>query len=144
MSKYHQGIFTPKNPEKYIGNVNKIFYRSSWERSVFYRMDQDPGIIKWASEEFGVPYLSPVDYRTHIYYPDLYLENIHGEKFVLEIKPDIQTRPPAKRSRNTKRYITEVKTFAINTSKWNAAEKFCKERGWQFKVVTEKELGIKW
>jgi hypothetical protein len=33
-----------------------------------------------------------------------------------------------------------MKTFAINTYKWEAAEKFCQENGWVFKILTEKDL----
>jgi hypothetical protein len=105
-------------------------------------MDVDPGVVKWASEEFSIPYLSPIDNKLHRYFPDVYVENIHGQKFVIEIKPDAQTRAPAKKPRNTKRYLTEVSTYLINSAKWNAAERFCEERGWKFQIVTEKDLGI--
>lgn len=31
MSRFHQGVYEPKNPEKYLGS-KRIFYRSSWEK----------------------------------------------------------------------------------------------------------------
>jgi hypothetical protein len=43
----------------------------------------------------------------------------------------------------TKRYLTEVKTWGVNQAKWKAANEFCKDRGWKFKIVTEDDLGIK-
>jgi len=49
---------------------------------------------------------------------------------------------PAKRSRVTKQYITEVMTYGINQAKWKAAQEYCLDKGWQFKVLTEKELGL--
>ena len=61
---------------------------------------------------------------------------------VIEIKPDIQTRIPVKKEKNTRRYINELKTFGVNTAKWKAAEQYCLDRKWQFKVLTEKELGL--
>ena len=142
MFKTYKGKFTPKNPKKYIGDPNNIIYRSSWEQRVFARLDIDPNIIKWASEEFAIPYLSPIDNRVHKYYPDVYVENINGEKFVVEIKPDKQTRPPQKPTRNSKRYITEVSTYMINKAKWDAAEIFCKKHNLKFIIATEKTMGI--
>ena len=32
--------------------------------------------------------------------------------------------------------------LGVNQSKWKAADNFCKDRGWKFLVLTEKELGI--
>ena len=142
MFKTYKGKFIPKNPNKYLGDPNNIIYRSSWELKVFVRMDTDPNIIKWASEEFSIPYINPIDNRPHKYYPDVYAENSKGQKFVIEIKPEKQTQPPKKPSRNSKRYITEVSTYMINKAKWNAAEVFCTKQGWTFKIATERDLGI--
>jgi hypothetical protein len=33
-------------------------------------------------------------------------------------------------------------TFIKNQSKWNAAEQYSKDRGWEFIIITEKQLGI--
>lgn len=142
MFKTYKGIFTPKNPQKYIGDYTNIVYRSSWEQRLFIRLDIDPNIKKWASEEFSIPYINPIDNRQHKYYPDVYVENINGEKFVIEVKPENQTKPPKKPSKNTKRYLTEVSTYMVNQAKWNAAEAFCNKYGMVFKIATEKDLGI--
>ena len=140
MFKTYKGKFTPKNPEKYMGDPRNIIYRSSWELKFMVRLDEDRNITRWASEEFQIPYFDPTTNRTRRYFPDFYVENNRGDKFVFEIKPDAQTRAPANKSRQTKRYLTEVSTFLINKAKWAAAEKFCEERGWVFKIVTERDL----
>jgi hypothetical protein len=140
MFKTYKGKFVPKNPTKYMGDPNNIVYRSSWELKMFTRLDQDPNITKWASEEFSIPYLNPVDSKLHRYFPDVYAENIRGDKFVIEIKPDKETRPPATKSRQTPKYINEVTTYVKNQAKWDAAKRFCEERGWQFQIVTEHHL----
>jgi len=142
MFKTYKGRYIPKNPEKYIGDPNNIIYRSNWEQRLFYRLDNDPGVLKWASEEFSIPYLSPIDNKVHRYFPDVYVENSNGQKFVIEIKPSQQTKVPTQPAKNTKKYLTEVSTYLINKSKWLAADKFCEEKGWQFKIITEKDLGI--
>jgi hypothetical protein len=61
--------------------------------------------------------------------------------YILEVKPLAQTKMPVQR-RKTKRFIQEAATYAINQEKWRAADLFCREHGWQFKVITEKELGL--
>lgn len=142
MSHFYQGKYKPNFPEKYIGDPNNIVYRSNWEQRLFYRLDNDPGVARWASEEFCIPYMNPIDKKIHRYFPDVYVENVNGEKFVIEIKPSAQTKPPNKPPKNTKRYLTEVSTYVINKAKWYAADKFCEEKGWAFKIITEKELGI--
>jgi len=43
----------------------------------------------------------------------------------------------------TKSYIYECKTYEVNQAKWRAAKEFCNDRKIEFKIVTEKELGIR-
>jgi hypothetical protein len=140
--KYYQGKFTPKNPKKYLGNPSNIIFRSGWEYQIFTRMDNDPSVVKWGSEEFFIPYFNPIDEKIHRYFPDIYLENTEGDKIVLEIKPDKYTRPPATPKRKTKRFLEEAATWAINDSKWKAARNYCKERGMHFVIGTEKNMNI--
>jgi hypothetical protein len=104
-------------------------------------------IISWASEEFSIPYVSPKDNRVHKYYPDYLIKvkekNDVIKTYVVEVKPHKQTRPPKPRSRKTKSYLTECVTYAVNQAKWKAAKEFCEDHRIEFKVVTEKELGIR-
>lgn len=86
----------------------------------------------------------------HRYFPDFYVEKTyHGkkEKILIEVKPWAQTQAPkvqnTKKNKPTKRYINEVKTYGTNSAKWIAAEEYCKDRGWKFSIITERELGIK-
>lgn len=139
----HQGRFKPLNPHKYKGNPVNIIYRSSWELKLFRKLDGDPAVKWWQSEEVIVPYISPIDNRSHRYYPDVVFENVNGEVFMIEIKPMSQSIAPQKRDKVTKKYINEVFTYGKNQAKWEAAKKFCEKRGWKFVVMTEKELGIK-
>jgi hypothetical protein len=141
----YKGKFLPKNPQKYNGDPKNIIYRSTWEVRVMKYLDENPNVEWWASEELFVTYISPVDNRPHRYFPDFIVKakNKQGKiiTMMLEVKPEYQTKMPEKK-RKTKRFIQEVATFAVNQEKWKAAELFCKEHGWQFKVITEKHLGI--
>jgi hypothetical protein len=138
--KYHQGKFKPKFHKKYRGDPTTIIYRSSWELNCMVYFDRNPDIVWWGSEEFVIPYRSPIDGKRHRYYPDFIVKTAKGETVVFEVKPDAQSRPPEKKSRITKRYLNEVKTWGINQAKWDAALEFCKDRDWRFQVITEKHL----
>lgn len=141
----YKGRFIPVNPSKYNGNSENIIYRSSWEYRVMKYLDQNPNILWWSSEELIIPYRSPVDQKMHRYFPDFVVKTKRRDgkvmTYVLEVKPEYQTKEPV-RKRKTQRYINEMVTYAVNQEKWRAADIFCKEHGWEFKVLTEKDLGI--
>ena len=144
--RYKQGIYTTKNPTKYKGNVTNIVYRSSWELRVFKYLDDNPNVLEWSSEEYIIPYKSPVDGKFHRYFPDIWarMQGVDGrtKTYLIEIKPETQSIEPKVQKKITKKYITEVCTYAINQAKWKAAKEYCLDRNWEFKVLTEKDLGI--
>jgi hypothetical protein len=141
----YKGTFLPKNPSKYNGNSKNIIYRSNWELRVMKYFDDHPNVIWWASEELPIPYVSPIDNKTHRYFPDFIVKmRLKDGKiitYILEVKPLAQTKMPIQK-RKTQRFIQEAATYAVNQEKWRAADLFCREHGWQFKVITEKELGL--
>jgi hypothetical protein len=143
--KYYKGVFKPKNPKKYKGDATNIVYRSSWEVRVMNWLDINPNVLWWASEELHVPYRSPVDQKMHRYFPDfiIRIRRKAGQEttLMIEVKPERQTKKPTQK-RKTKRYLEEAATYAVNQEKWRAAELFCHQQGWQFVVLTEKDLGI--
>ena len=108
--------------------------------------DRNENVIEWGSEEIVIPYISPVDRRVHRYFPDFYVrartKTGRTEKFVIEVKPYKQTSPPKKQRKVTKKYLTEIKTYAVNEAKWKAAVDYCKDRRMQFKILTEFELKV--
>ena len=141
----YKGWFRPKNPSKYKGNAANIIYRSNWELRVMKWLDGNPAVIWWASEELPIPYVSPVDNKVHRYFPDFIVRTKRKDgseqTSILEVKPHKQTMMPTQK-RKTQRYLAEVATYAVNQAKWKAADLFCKEHGWQFQLITEKELGL--
>jgi hypothetical protein len=142
----YSGRFTPKNPQKYIGDPNNIIYRSSWECKVMSWLDINDDVISWNSEETIIPYKSPVDGKWHRYFPDFLIKvktkDGKLKTMMLEVKPKKQTQPPEPRKRITKQYINEVTTWGVNQAKWIAANEYCLDRGWEFKLITEDHLGI--
>ena len=142
----YRGKYYPSHPKKYKGDPTNIIYRSLWERKFMVYCDKNTNILEWASEEIAIPYRSPVDNRVHRYFPDFYMKvkEVNGKikRYVIEVKPAKQTKPPTKPKRQTKGYIREAYEYAKNQAKWKMAREFCADRMWEFKVVTEKELGI--
>lgn len=144
MPRYHQGYFKPRNPQKYKGDPTNIVYRSSWELRLMSYFDDQQDVIWWKSEETVIPYRSPIDGKVHRYFPDFLIStrNKQGlvETVLIEVKPKSQTTEPKKQKIVTKRYLNEVFTWGINSSKWQAAEEYCKDKGWKFIIMTEKEI----
>ena len=142
----YKGKYYPSFPRKYKGDPTNIIYRSLWERKFMVYCDKNQNILEWASEEIAIPYRSPIDNRVHRYFPDFYMKvretNGKIKNYVIEVKPAKQTKPPTKPKRQTKGYIREAYEYAKNQAKWKMAKEFCADRQWEFKVVTEKELGI--
>ena len=142
----YKGKYYPSFPRKYKGDPTNIIYRSLWERKFMVYCDKNQNILEWASEEIAIPYRSPIDNRVHRYFPDFYMKvketNGKIKNYEIEVKPAKQTNPPAKPKRQTKGYIREAYEYARNQAKWKMAKEYCADRQWEFKVVTEKELGI--
>jgi hypothetical protein len=143
----YKGKFQPSYPKKYRGDHTNIIYRSLWERKFMTYCDKNENILEWGSEEMAFPYRSPVDNRVHRYFPDFYVKvresNGKIKKMIIEIKPYKQTVEPQPKKRKTKGYIFEVVEYAKNQAKWEAAKEWCLDHGYEFKVLTEHQLGIK-
>lgn len=137
MAKWAQGIYTVKNPQKYVGKgVPK--YRSSWEMMFFNFCDNNPAVLQWASESIHIPYRNPLTGRQTIYVPDVFMlyQNKGGQQIaeLIEIKPSAQTNIHEARS------IRDKAHAVVNQAKWAAATAYCKRIGIKFRVITESEL----
>ena len=146
MAESIKSLFKPANPKKYTGNPRNIICRSSWERRFCNWCDINESIIEWGSEEFWIPYRAP-DGKVRRYFPDFLIKvkESNGElkTYVIEVKPRKQTLKPNPRKKVTKSYLYECKTYEVNKAKWKAAREWCADRKVEFKIVTEKELGIR-
>ena len=146
-SKYRQGRFRPQNPKKYGGDPTNIVYRSSYELKFMQYCDLTESVISYQSEEFWIPYRSPLDGKTHRYFPDFFLKYKDKDEkmrnLVVEIKPAKELKmPDTNPKKRTKSWAYSVKMWAINQAKWSAAKEYCADRGWEFRIFTELELGI--
>ena len=138
--KNMKGKFRPQNPKKYSGNPTNIVYRSKWELDMMLYFDKNIDIIEWGSEEIVIPYISPLDNKMHRYFPDFIIKTKSKQIIIIEVKPFNQTRAPAVSAKKTNSFISEVTTWVVNEAKWKAALQYCKDRGYTFQILTEKEI----
>lgn len=142
----YKGRFRTSNPSKYRGDLTNIVYRSSWELKFMKWCDTNPSVIEWGSETVIIPYKSPVDRKVHRYFVDFYVKLVNKEnnivKYLVEIKPERFTKPPAPPKKKSRKFIEEVFQYGTNQAKWQAADEFCKSRGMKFIILTENDLGI--
>lgn len=144
-SKFRQGIFKPRNAEKYIGKELPV-YRSGWELKFFRWCDNNTNVLEWASESVIIPYLNKADGRVHRYYTDGIVALKEGSnvvKYVIEIKPSTQLIVPSCNNKRKSTIMYENYRYLQNISKWEAAKKWCEKRNMKFLILTEKELGLK-
>jgi hypothetical protein len=138
MANWAQGIYTVRNPEKYIGK-NKPKYRSGWEFTFMQFCDNNKSVLKWASEAISIPYRSPITGKMKNYIPDFFVvyQNKHGQQIaeVVEIKPKKQSLIESKVASARDRAVV-----AVNHAKWAAAMAYCKQANLKFRVITEDDL----
>ena len=136
----YKGRFKPKHYKKYKGDPTKVIYRSMWELRF---CDDNDAILEWSSEEIIIPYRG-LDRRVHRYFPDFWIKykNTQGQiiKEIIEVKPKAQTKKPTKKGKHYGKYLREARTYAINRAKWEAAEEYCLDRGYKFRIITEDHL----
>jgi len=145
MRSRYRGKFKIKNSQKYKGNPSNIIYRSLMELRFMKWCDSSEKILQWSSEEVVIPYISPIDNKRHRYFPDFLIQTAKGW-FLIEVKPQIESRPPKKKLveklnlKKKRRYMKSVRTWLVNEAKWIAARKVCEVEGWTFEIFTEKQL----
>ena len=154
MGKYKQGLYRIVNEDKFIEPIDNtmqshnkkgyVEYKSSYELQAFRFMDANPHIKKWSAEPFAIKYIKPTDNQPHRYYIDLFIEFNNGKKFLVEIKPSSETKPPKPPKKQTQKahnnYMKALETFEINKAKWKFAKEFAKSKNMEFIILTEKEL----
>lgn len=147
----YKGRFRPNNPQKYSGDPTNIVFRSGIELRFMSYLDSNPGVVSWVSEETIVPYFDPATNRYRRYFPDFLVVVKHGTGTLtqlIEIKPLSQTLPPKgtphQDGRKNRRLLKEQLTYITNQAKFAAATEYAADRGWKFKVITDKDIqGLK-
>ena len=168
----HQGyVKALKNPEKYIGDINLIIYRSSWELAFSRWCDTSPSVLQWSAEPMSVPYANrvakldeckrlgldpnnPRNWVTKNYNIDFWIrikkdENTI-EKWFIEIKPKDKLKKPIPPKQGAtlkelRRFNILAKEYLVNESKFAAIDNWAKINGAKFYIFHEDimmKLGI--
>jgi hypothetical protein len=146
--EYKSGKFVPRNPDKYIGDIHNIIFRSSWEKRFCIYCDTNESILKWSSEPLKIPYYNPLDKKDHEYNVDFYMKtlNVDGteQEWIIEIKPEKQTIKPVYEGNMTtpklKAYNRNMQIWITNQAKFKAANLWAEKRGFKFGIINEKFL----
>jgi hypothetical protein len=102
--------------------AGRVFYRSSYERRAFERLDADDSVLSYEVEVVTVKYHHPIKDIQSSYLVDLLVRYTDGHALLLEIKP------------------LKLVFDDINQEKGKAALKYAKVRRWDYRVWTEIDL----
>ncbi len=121
------GVRKPSNRGKNIIGYHSAIktgkmeaYESTLECDFLFTLDFDPLVKNYYTQPLTIEYQHMG--KRYKYTPDVLAESDYQPTLLVECKPQ----------RLVKR--------EINIRKFNAANDYCLERGWQFKVVTEQEI----
>lgn len=133
------GRYFPLHPEKYQGSQVPV-YKSGLEMRMMQYLDKNPSIIRWTYEPKAIRYLdrseNPPKVRQYfIDFTAIVKVGLLQKTVWLEVKPYCESVKP----KNTKN-VNAMLLWLKNTSKWQAAEQLAKSKGYEFHVITEKQL----
>ena len=137
MANFRQGIYTIKNPAKYVG-TGKPRYRSGWELTFMMFLDSNDNVLQWASESISIPYRNPITGKQSMYVPD-FLVTYRGRNNttiaeLIEIKPKKQSLIESKMNDRDRAIV------AVNYAKWHSATLWARKNGLTFRVINEDQI----
>lgn len=138
MAKFAQGLFTPKNAQKYVGKHTPR-YRSGWELTFMMFLDSNSSIIQWASESVRIPYRNPLTGKASTYVPDFLV--LYENKFKKQIAELVEIKPKKQSLIESRTASARDKAIvAVNHAKWASARAWCSQNGLTFRVINENDL----
>lgn len=68
--------------------AGKIFYRSSYEKKAYIKLDEDPEVKTYYAEKINTEYFNPEKGINSSYLIDILVEFIDGSQLLIEVKPE--------------------------------------------------------
>ena len=138
MNRWSQGLYQPKNPSKYVGKKTPK-YRSSWEWAFMRFCDNNPAVTQWASESIQIPYRHPLTGKNTIYVPDFFI--VYNDKKQKKVAELIEVNPNNQaKFESVGKHAQNRAALVVNRAKWEAANKWAKNKGIRFRVLTESDI----
>lgn len=133
------GHFFPLHPEKYKG-IKIPEFKSALELRCMQYLDKNPAIISWSYEPKAIKYVDrssnpPQIRRYFIDFVAIVKQGLIQKTVWLEVKPYCEAHRP-KNPKNVNANLLWIK----NSCKWAAASQLAKQHGFEFHVITEREL----
>lgn len=138
------GIFTPINPEKYKGKGLPQF-KSKLELKMMAYLDKSSAVIDWCYEPFAIKYedKSVLDKNgrgiVRKYYID-FIATIKSGAVLKKTWIEVKSINEVSLSKKSLRNVNENTLYIKNMSKWVVARKLAKQYGYNFMIVTDKDL----
>lgn len=148
-SPHEQGYYKVLNEKKYVGDLTKVIYRSSYEKTFYHSLDIDPNVKYWCVEpqQLRIRYWNPVKRKWSYYYPDVFCVKMVGDKEVkclIEVKPKSKLNKPIQPKTNDPKkiasYRRKLDEYNVIDAKRKASVEFCKMKGMEYIFITERTV----
>lgn len=121
IKRYQEGGFAWCKGQYTSTKMNRTYnYRSSFEHKYMMILDRDPSVVMWTYETIRVRY--ELDEINHMYLPDFLVIFDSCKTEIHEVKPSTVCSTP------------------MNVAKFDAGTLHAVDLGWEFRVITEKDI----
>lgn len=138
----HRGYFKPRNPSKYVGNLDGIEFKSGLELAAFRQIDHHSSVVQWSVESVKVPYRFKG--RSHHYIVDIWMKVLTRDgsykEYLVEIKHTKNIKKPSYNKRRTKTFDKNLLEWERNQAKWKSATNYANKRNMKFTLLTEEKI----
>lgn len=138
------GVYTPMNMTKYKGKGLPQF-KSKLELKLMAYLDKSSAVIDWCYEPFSIKYedKSVLDANNkgtiRKYYVD-FAATIKTPLATKKVWIEVKSINEVLLSKKAKKNINETQLYIKNMSKWTVAKKLAKVHGFEFMIVTDRDL----
>lgn len=138
------GVYTPVNLEKYKGKGLPQF-KSRLELKLMHYLDKSAAITEWCYEPFAIKYedKSVLDAnkkgKIRKYYVD-FTATIKNAGTIRKVWIEVKSINEVSLSKKSLKNVNENQTYIKNMSKWVVAKKLAKQQGFEFMIVTDRDL----
>ena len=137
------GIYTPINTQKYKGKGLPQF-KSKLELKLMMYLDKSDAVCEWCYEPFAIKYEDKSELINgkgviRKYYVD-FTASIKTGSAIKKVWIEVKSINDVVMNKRKNTNIYENKTYLKNMSKWVVARKLAQNLGYEFKIITDRDL----